>query len=128
MSELLKQGLYVDSKDHHGITPIEIAMEQNHVDMVKLLVMSGADVTGIHTHEFCASTLSEMMKKREIGHVINIREIVLRGPREEDRELIWGRYTGLNCPRASICRGHPILREGKGAMEAGKLIRLPDSF
>ncbi|CAL0309901.1 unnamed protein product [Lupinus luteus] len=35
MNELLKQGLNVDSKDQHGITPIQVAMEQNHVDMLK---------------------------------------------------------------------------------------------
>ncbi|KAE9595113.1 hypothetical protein Lal_00041195 [Lupinus albus] len=133
MNELLKQGLNVDSKDHYGITPIQVAMEQNHEDMVKLLVMSGADVTDIHTHEFSASTLSEILKKHEIGHLINIHEaipseVVLRGPRQEDKEHIWGRYNGLNCPRVSIYKGHPLLRKDKGAMEAGKLIRLPDSF
>ncbi|CAL0332712.1 unnamed protein product [Lupinus luteus] len=47
MNELLKQGLNVDSKDQRGITPIQVAMEQNHVDMVRLLVMSSADVTAI---------------------------------------------------------------------------------
>lgn len=133
MSELLKQGLNIDSKDHHGITAIQIALEENHVDMVQLLVMNGADVAGIHTHEFSASTLSEMLQKREIGHPITVNEaipseVVLRGRHEEEQEHIWGRSNGIRCLRVSIYRGHPIVRKEKGFMEAGKLIKLPDSL
>ncbi|CAL0332711.1 unnamed protein product [Lupinus luteus] len=50
MNEILKHELNVDSKEQRGITPIQVAMEQNHVDMVRLLAMSGANVTSIHTH------------------------------------------------------------------------------
>ncbi|KAK7246870.1 hypothetical protein RIF29_41740 [Crotalaria pallida] len=135
INELLKQGLNIDSKDHHGITPIQIAMEQNHVDMVELLVMNGADISDIdHSHELSASTLSEMLKKREIGHLINVQEalpseVVLSGRHQEDnKEHVWRRSNGLKFSRVSIYRGHPIVRREKGVMEAGKLIRLPDSF
>ncbi|XP_061337183.1 potassium channel AKT2/3 isoform X2 [Gastrolobium bilobum] len=114
MNELLKQGLNIDSKDGHGITAIQIAMAENHVDMIQLLVMNGADVSDVYTHEFSASTLNEMLKKREIEHLIT--------------QTACRRSNGLNCLRVSIYRGHPLVRREKGFMEAGKLIRLPDSL
>ena len=44
IKELLKQGLNIDSKNRRGLTAIQIAMVENHTDMIKLLVMNGADV------------------------------------------------------------------------------------
>ncbi|RZB76268.1 Potassium channel AKT2/3 isoform B [Glycine soja] len=132
LTDLLKQGLNVDSKDHHDTTAIQIAMAENHVDMVHLLVMNGADVSDVHNHEFCSSTLDEMLQKREIGHLINVTEVmrsgvVLKGKHQE-QELNGGRSNGLKFPRVSIYRGHPVVRREKGSVEAGKLIRLPDSL
>lgn len=133
MHELLKQGLNIDSKDRHGMTAIQIAMAENHVDMVQLLVMNGADVTDVHIHEFSASILNEILQKREIGHLINVSEAmpseyVLKVQSQEEQKQIWGRYNGLDCPRVSIYRGHPVVRRERGFIEAGKLIRLPDSL
>ncbi|KAJ1435020.1 RmlC-like jelly roll fold [Sesbania bispinosa] len=133
MNELLKQGLDIDSKDRHGITAIQTAMEEKHVDMVQLLVMNGADVSDVHTHEFSTSTLNEMLQKREIGHLITVNEVIpseaaLRGRNQEEQEQIQGRSNGKMCPRVSIYRGHPAMRREKGIMEAGRLIRLPDSL
>jgi len=133
MNELLKQGLNIDSKDRHGMTAIQIAMAENHVDMVQLLVMNGADVTDVHVHEFSASILNEILQKREIGHLINVSEVmpsefVLKVKNHEEQKQIWGRYNGLECPRVSIYRGHPVVRRERGFIEAGKLIRLPDSL
>lgn len=134
MNELLKQGLNIDSKDHHGMTAIKVAMAENHVDMVQLLVMNGADVADVHTHEFSASTLNEMLQKREIGHLITVSEampceVVIKGRNQEEQKHIWGRYNGPpECPRVSIYRGHPTVRRERGFMEAGRLIRLPDSL
>jgi hypothetical protein len=133
MNELLKQGLNIDSKDRHGMTAIQIAMAENLVDMVQLLVMNGADVADVHVHEFSASTLNEMLQKREIGHLINVSEamaseFVLKGQNQKEQKQVWGRFNGLECPRVSIYRGHPEVRREKGFIEAGKLIRLPDSL
>ncbi|KAJ1419981.1 RmlC-like jelly roll fold [Sesbania bispinosa] len=133
MNELLKQGLDIDSKDRHGITAIQTAMEENHVDMVQLLVMNGADVSDVHTHEFSTSTLNEMLQKREIGHLITVKEVIpgevaLRGRNQEEQEKIQGKSNGQMCPRVSIYRGHPAMRREKGIMEAGRLIKLPDSL
>lgn len=133
LTDLLKQGLNVDSKDHRDTTAIQIAMAENHVDMVQLLVMNGADVSDVHNHEFCSSTLNEMLQKREIGHLINVTEVmlsevVLKG-RHQEQEHNGGRSnSGLKFPRVSIYRGHPVVRREKGSVEAGKLIRLPDSI
>ncbi|XP_057431846.1 potassium channel AKT2/3-like [Lotus japonicus] len=134
MNELLKQGLNIDSKDRHGNTAIQIAMTENHVDMVQLLVMNGADVSDVHTNEFSAFNLNEMLQKREVGHLINVNEAmssedVLKGQQyQEEKEHIRGRSNGLVCPRVSIYRGHPVVKRERGVMEAGKLIRLPDSL
>ena len=133
MKELLKQGLNINSKDRQGKTAVQIAMAENHVDMVELLVMNGADVTDVHTHEFSVSSLNEMLQKREIGHLIAVDEalasgFVLKGRHQEEQEHTWGRSNGLNCPRVSIYRGHPVERREEGFMEPGKLIRLPDTL
>ncbi|RDX61107.1 Potassium channel AKT2/3, partial [Mucuna pruriens] len=132
MNDLLKQGLNIDSKDHHDTKAIQIAMAENHVDMVQLLVMNGADVSDVHNHEFSSSTLNEMLQKREIGHLINVNEVmpdevVLKGQHQE-QEHKGGRSNVVKFPRVSIYQGHPIVRREKSVLEAGKLIRLPDSL
>lgn len=131
MNDLLMQGLNIDSKNHHDATAIQIAMEENHVDMVQLLVMNGADVSDVRNHEFSSSTLNEMLQKREIGHLIYVNEampdeVVLKGKHQEQKQNE-GRSNGAKI-RVSIYRGHPVVRREKGSKEAGKLIRFPDSF
>ncbi|XP_027330071.1 potassium channel AKT2/3 isoform X2 [Abrus precatorius] len=113
INDLLKQGLNIDSEDHHGTTAIQVAMAENHVDMVRLLVMNGADVSNVHDHEFSSCTLNEMLQKQR---------------HQEEHEQIWGRSNGLYFRRVSIYRGHPVVRREKGFMEPGRLIRLPDSL
>ncbi|KAF2585716.1 hypothetical protein F2Q70_00034837 [Brassica cretica] len=44
IEDLLKQGINVDTKDHHGFTALKVAMSQNQMDMVNLLNMNGADM------------------------------------------------------------------------------------
>ncbi|MED6207356.1 RAC-beta serine/threonine-protein kinase [Stylosanthes scabra] len=133
MKELLKLGLNVNSKDHQGMSAIQVAMQENHVDMVEFLVMNGADTNGecAYTNGFSALTLNEMMQKREVGHQINVNEaisseFVLEKKHQEEQKN--KSSNGFNYPRISIYRGHPIHGRGKGSMEPGKLIRLPDSL
>lgn len=137
MSELLKQGLNIDSKNHHNMTPIQVAMAENHVEMVQLLIMNGADVSGLHTHKFSASALNEMLQNRETGHRITVQEapppydfLPTENDEVEQEEQIWGKSNnnGSNLPRVSLYRGHPIKRREKHCKEAGKLIRIPDSL
>ncbi|KAF7803622.1 potassium channel AKT2/3 isoform X1 [Senna tora] len=141
MNDLLKQGLNIDSKDRHGVTAIQIAMAENHVEMAQLLVMNGADVSGIaHTHNFSASALNEMLQDRETGHRITVHDeaathcdFVPMGHDgddgdDEQEEQSWGRCNGSKFPRVSIYRGHPMKRREKCSKEAGKLIRFPNSL
>lgn len=44
---LLKKGICVNQRDAHGITPLEAAAGNNHVEVVQLLLEHGAD---IHAH------------------------------------------------------------------------------
>lgn len=132
MQELLKQGLNVDAKDRHGLTALHVAMKEKHQEMVNLLVMNGADVVYTNTHEFSPTTLNEMVKKREIGHRITVmteNELPLNEV-EGDRHvgIVGKSCRGIDHPRVSIYRGHPVMRKESSCMEPGKLIRLPDSF
>ncbi|CAH2078284.1 unnamed protein product [Thlaspi arvense] len=47
MMDLLKEGINVDTEDHHGFTALQVAMAGNQMDMVNLLKMNGADVVGV---------------------------------------------------------------------------------
>nr|AAD16278.1 pulvinus inward-rectifying channel for potassium SPICK1 [Samanea saman] len=133
MNELLKQGLKVDSKDRHGMTATQVAMAENHMEMVQLLVMNGADVSDIQNHNFSGSALNEMLRKRETGHQITVDEAtpsehVVREDKGEQEEQSWGRSSKSSFPRVSIYRGHPINRRDKNCKEPGRLIRFPDSL
>ena len=132
MQELLKHGLSVDAKDRHGLTALQIAMKEKHEDMVNLLVMNGADVINENTYEFSSTTLNEMLQKREIGHRITVTdntsgEAPLNKLEGEHIGKL-GTSRGLDHPRVSIYRGHPLMRKESCCMESGKLIRLPDSL
>lgn len=133
MKDLLKQGLNVDSRDRHDATAIQIAMAENHVEMVQLLLMNGADVSDVQNHEFCSSTLTEMLQNCEVGHRINViesipSEVALKGKLQEEEHIGERRYNRPKIARVSIYRGHPVVRKEKGTMQAGKLIRMPDSL
>ncbi|XVF01144.1 hypothetical protein REPUB_Repub04eG0063200 [Reevesia pubescens] len=132
MQELLKHGLNVDAKDRHGLTALQIAMKEKHEDMVNLLVMNGADVINANTYEFSSTTLNEMLQKREIGHRITVTDTtsseVLLKKLEGEHVGILDKSRGLDHPRVSIYRGHPLMRKESCCMEPGKLIRLPDSL
>ncbi|WCJ18341.1 Potassium channel AKT2/3 [Euphorbia peplus] len=135
MNELLKHGLDVDSKDRQGNTAMQIAMEQNYVDMVDLLVKNGADVTALNSSgTFPSAALEEMVQKREIGHRIHVvpaenetkyEEIIKK---EECKSYENSQSKSNSCVRISIYRGHPLVRKDTFCREAGRLIRLPDSM
>ncbi|KAF5733502.1 potassium channel AKT2/3 [Tripterygium wilfordii] len=132
MKELLKQGLNVDSKNHQGSTAVQIALAENNVDMVYLLVMNGADVVNTNTYDFSSTTLNEMLQKREIGHRISVtdpmpNEVLLR-KLEEENERNFDSFDARNYPRVSIYRGHPVFRRETGCVASGRLIRLPKSL
>ncbi|KAF9685017.1 hypothetical protein SADUNF_Sadunf03G0010500 [Salix dunnii] len=138
MKELLKQGLDIDSKDRHGRTALQVAMEENHGrDMVNLLVMNGADVAEANTtHEFSSTSLNEMLQNREIGHQIMVPDVLTtndqlllkRCEREQECPSCCKSKGSSDCIRVSIYRGHPMVRRQTCCVEAGRLIKLPNSL
>lgn len=132
MKALLRHGLNVDSKDRSGLTAIEIAMSENHVDMVDLLVMNGTDVTDANKYEFCSSTLNGMLRKREVGHRIMVEdtaldELPLRA-QEREQGCRLERSNGPYHPRVRIYRGHPMVKKEGCCVGNGRLTRLPSSL
>ncbi|XP_059653505.1 potassium channel AKT2/3-like [Cornus florida] len=132
MNSLLKHGLYVDSKNHQGLTAVQIAMKENYIDMVNLL-MNGADVNAAKENDFPPVNLNEMLQKREIGHRLMVPdmmpyEVLLKSHEVEQQCCHWGGSTRPCYPRVSIYRGHPVPRRDSCCAETGRLIRLPNSL
>ncbi|MQM14323.1 hypothetical protein Taro_047252 [Colocasia esculenta] len=130
MKELLKHGLSIDSKNHEGLTALEVAMDLNHVDLVSFLVMNGANKgrgTPSGTTAETQAVFDEMMRKREVGHQIDVPgktgDQSKAAPRGQEAVPRWERKYGP-CPRVSIYRGHPLMRNP--CSEAGRLINLPN--
>ncbi|OAY44946.1 potassium channel AKT2/3 [Manihot esculenta] len=134
MNSLLKHGLNVDSKDRQGKTAVQIAMAQNYIDMVDLLVMNGADVSAANSSEFCSTTLNKMLQRRESGHRITMPdtvtsdEVILKMDQEEKQCKSSEKSNELKYTRVSIYRGHPLVRKETCCRQAGRLIRLPNSM
>ncbi|KAJ9538244.1 hypothetical protein OSB04_030977 [Centaurea solstitialis] len=130
MKGLLKHGLLVDSKDHHGSTAIQIAVSENDMEMVKLLVLNGANVND-HTikNKIPPENLKDLVAKREVGHQITVPDqdpVSETSPKVE--EGILGRSQGQFVGRVSIYKGLPMVRRKINCTEAGKLIKLPNSL
>lgn len=136
--ELLKHGLHVDSKDRHGLTPIQVALAENHQEMVELLVMNGAEigtdyVQNSSNNKFLSSlNLNQMLQKREVGHRINVPDssvnyqVIFNKPDEEGESK--AKASSLCSIRVSIYRGHPEKRRENCCTQAGRLIKLPSSL
>ncbi|MCD7457961.1 hypothetical protein HAX54_036678 [Datura stramonium] len=65
MKELLKHGLQVDSKDRDGSTAIQVALEENLEDMVKLLLMNGAEINDKLKYKLSMMNLSDMLQNEK---------------------------------------------------------------
>ncbi|XP_076887686.1 potassium channel AKT2/3-like [Bidens hawaiensis] len=126
MKGLLKHGLLVDSKDHHGSTAMQIAVAENNIEMVKLLVMNGADVNDhIVKNTIPAENLMEFVAKREVGHRIVMPD---QEPVVEVEKGSLGKTQVQFGGRVSIYKGLPMVRKKIGCTEAGKLIKMPSSL
>lgn len=113
MKDLLKQGLNVDTEDHHGFTALQVAMAENQMDMVNLLAMNGADVVGMNTHdEFTPLEKIRVVEEERgrvsiyRGHPLERRErscneagkLILLPPSFDDLKKIAGKtHKLLNC-------------------------------
>ncbi|CAI0375283.1 unnamed protein product [Linum tenue] len=122
MKELLKQGLNVDSKDRQGRSAAQIAVAENHADMVDLLVMNGADVSNESSPINTIKSSSENIDGQQ-------EKLIRRHHGKGDYRSNSQRDTrGSGCARVSIYRGHPVVRKELGCREPGRLITLPSSL
>ncbi|KAG9444091.1 hypothetical protein H6P81_015431 [Aristolochia fimbriata] len=124
MKELLKHGLHIDSRNGQGWSAIQIALAENHLDMVNFLIINGAKAEETLSNE----ALEEIMQKQDVGHRVPVPETnkePQRLHRKREVQSVWAKQ-GRICPRISIYRGHPLLRDSNS--EAGKLIRMPSSM
>ncbi|KAJ0681783.1 putative cyclic nucleotide-binding domain, potassium channel, voltage-dependent, EAG/ELK/ERG [Helianthus annuus] len=138
MKGLFKHGLLVDSKDHHGSTAIQIAVSTNNIEMVKLLMMNGADVNDQAVkNNIPEENMVDFMAKREVGYRIMMPDqepVVAKighGSRKEDVATTRGilvKSHGQTVSRVSIYKGLPMQRKKIYCTEAGKLIKLPSSL
>ncbi|KAI3445629.1 hypothetical protein Pfo_002294 [Paulownia fortunei] len=131
MKELLKHGLYVDSKDRHGLTAIQVATTENHMDMVKFLLMNGSEVNETVKNKIPSVNLNEMLQKREVGHRIVMSETLNEDVftvNENEQQSNGEGTKGFLFSRVSIYKGHPTNRKASHCTEPGRLIRLPNSL
>lgn len=120
MKDLLKHGLEIDSPNHEGLTPLRVALSEDNVEMVKYLVMNGANIEKANLRKWKSQKmtyeeLEKMLEKREVGYSISIVETP-----QEIQNLKDKNTKGIRA-RVSIYKGHPFRRKP----EAGKLISLP---
>lgn len=134
MKDLLEQGLNIDAVNDEGLTALQVSMSEDHDDMVRFLIMNGAEIEKVNLTEWATKKMAEkdfeeMVRKREIGYPIAIRKspsITHTKLLEEQGAILkWDKRVGLH-PRVSVYKGHPLLRDPFS--EAGKLISLPTTM
>ncbi len=64
----LQDGLDVNSADEEGYSALQAAAENDHLDVVKLLVSKGADVD--HRSTYTALELAEMAANKEVAEYL----------------------------------------------------------
>ncbi len=64
VEQLLSQGIDANQMDEEGYSALQAAAENNHLDILKLLVSQGADVH--YKAQFTALELAEMANNKEI--------------------------------------------------------------
>ncbi|PHU00861.1 Potassium channel AKT2/3 [Capsicum chinense] len=130
MKELLKHGLLVDSKDRHRSTATQVAIEENHVEMVRLLLLNGAEIDDTLKYNLSSKNPNEMLQKPEGGHRIIRSDTMGEDHKWQDKEQKYSldSYTNQFTFRVSIYRGHPEIRRRTQCSEPGSLIRVPNSL
>lgn len=131
MKELLKHGLQVDSKDRNGSTAIRVALEENLEDMVKLLLLNGAEIDDKLKYKLSSMNLSDLLQKREVGHRVMVPDTMDEAAQkwcEQEKNHNTESSRDPSSLRVSIYRGHPVIRKRTHCSEPGKLIKLPNSL
>lgn len=131
MKDLLKHGLHVNSKDRHRSTATHVAIEENNVEMVKLLLLNGDEIDDTLKNKLSSMNLGEMLQKPEVGHRIIISDAMGEVDHkwlEQEQKYNYESYTDQCTFRVSIYRGHPEVRRSMQCSVPGRLIGLPDSL
>lgn len=63
---MLAAGVDINNRGEHGYMPLHNAVEQGHLDVVRLLVKQGADPDGKTDDGITPAELAEMVKELEI--------------------------------------------------------------
>ncbi|THU50872.1 hypothetical protein C4D60_Mb06t24930 [Musa balbisiana] len=134
MKELLKHGLNIDSENHEGLTALQIALAENHEDMVAFLVMNGASIekanlNGRAARKIRNGVLKEMDQQRDAGCVSTLPESNGQFTQTrvlEKQENSFKLETNGYPPRISVYKGHPLLRNNCSG--SGKLMCLPSTM
>ena len=76
----LNSGVNIDSKSISGVTPLSVAVEEGHINIIKLLLENGSDLNG------------------EVGG-INVLDLALSANKKTMKLLIFSENMGQRLPR-----------------------------
>eukprot|EP00262_Sarcandra_glabra_P001867 TRINITY_DN12029_c0_g1_i1.p1 TRINITY_DN12029_c0_g1~~TRINITY_DN12029_c0_g1_i1.p1 ORF type:complete len:786 (-),score=92.54 TRINITY_DN12029_c0_g1_i1:18-2375(-) len=122
VEELIKHGLNVNTMNREGSTALQIAVAENHFDMVNLLVITGAlardvklsrntsrEINFEEQERLSFAIFEEMPQNRQVGNQIMELE------------------TSNEALRVGIYKGHPLVRKNP-CLHVGKVIKLPKTM
>ncbi|KZV30905.1 hypothetical protein F511_36681 [Dorcoceras hygrometricum] len=128
--DLLEHGFHVDTKNSSGTTPIQVANTENHLEMMKFLLINGAEADGL------VKSKCSPLNSNEIVQEFEVRRCVLK-PKTLKRagvslggndQTCTGVTSESQCSwRIIIYRGHPENCGKSRSVGTGRLIRLPRS-
>ncbi|XP_073029885.1 potassium channel AKT2/3-like [Primulina eburnea] len=131
IKDLLEHGFHVNSKNSSGKTPIQVANIENHVEMMKFLLINGAEADEIVKNKFYPLNSNRILQELDVGHRVVMpktskRAVVSSGGNEQRCN---GETSESQCSwRIIIYRGNPEnCRMTSCSAEPGRLIRLPSS-
>ena len=67
---LLKAGADINAQGEHGYTALHEAVEQGHLDLVKLLIQWGADPSICNVNGDCATSLAQIHADEPISQLL----------------------------------------------------------
>ncbi|MBD3170229.1 MAG: hypothetical protein GF307_12155 [candidate division Zixibacteria bacterium] len=101
MDYLIENGADVNSRDHHGITPLMRAIHVENAEILDKVIEAGADVNAVDEHG-----LPAIVRAIDDGHPGITGYLIEKGARVDIREKYWGN-TPLH--RAAIAGNREIM-------------------
>ncbi|MCE3216221.1 hypothetical protein HAX54_005580 [Datura stramonium] len=128
---LLRHGCSIHLQDRDGSTAIQVALEENLEDMVKPLLMNGAEINDRLKYKLSTMNLVDMLQKRKVGNMIMVPDTmdeVAQKWREQEKKHNSKSTRDRMSFRVSIYKGHPVIRRRTHCSEPSRLISLPNSL